>query len=28
LLKPLKGCDAMTEDCLRSWLAHPLWGGR
>ncbi len=22
LLKPLKGCDGMTEDCLRSWLAQ------
>jgi len=22
LLKPLKGCDAATEDCLRSWLVQ------
>ena len=22
LLKPLKGCDAFTEDCLRSWLTQ------
>jgi ceramide glucosyltransferase len=22
LLKPLKGCDATTEECLRSWLAQ------
>jgi len=26
LLKPLKGCDAMTEDCLRSWLAQEYRG--
>ncbi len=26
LLKPLKGCDAMTEDCLRSWLAQEYPG--
>lgn len=22
ILKPMKGCDAFTEDCLRSWLAQ------
>jgi ceramide glucosyltransferase len=27
LLKPLKGCDAATEDCLRSWFAQQ-YGGR
>jgi ceramide glucosyltransferase len=27
LLKPLKGCDAATEDCLRSWFAQH-YGGR
>jgi ceramide glucosyltransferase len=26
LLKPLKGCDAATEDCLRSWLAQEYAG--
>jgi len=26
LLKPLKGCDAATEDCLRSWLAQDYQG--
>ena len=26
LLKPLKGCDEMTEDCLRSWLAQEYRG--
>jgi ceramide glucosyltransferase len=26
LLKPLKGCDQMTEDCLRSWLAQDYPG--
>jgi len=26
LLKPLKGCDEMTEDCLRSWLAQEYPG--
>jgi ceramide glucosyltransferase len=26
LLKPLKGCDQMTEDCLRSWLAQEYPG--
>ncbi len=26
LLKPLKGCDAATEDCLRSWLAQDFAG--
>ena len=28
LLKPLKGCDEMTEDCLRSWLAQEYAGPR
>lgn len=27
LLKPLKGCDDATEDCLRSWFAQE-YGGR
>jgi ceramide glucosyltransferase len=27
LLKPLKGCDAHTEECLRSWLAQDYAGG-
>ena len=26
LLKPLKGCDAETEECLRSWLAQQYPG--
>lgn len=26
LLKPLKGCDAYTEDCLRSWFAQDYAG--
>ena len=26
LLKPLKGCDAATEDCLRSWFAQQYAG--
>jgi len=26
LLKPLKGCDAFTEDCLRSWFAQQYSG--
>jgi ceramide glucosyltransferase len=26
LLKPLKGCDAATEDCLRSWFAQAYAG--
>jgi len=26
LLKPLKGCDAFTEDCLRSWFAQQYPG--
>jgi cellulose synthase/poly-beta-1,6-N-acetylglucosamine synthase-like glycosyltransferase len=26
LLKPLKGCDAATEDCLRSWFAQQYSG--
>ncbi|MCP5527251.1 MAG: glycosyltransferase [Verrucomicrobiales bacterium] len=26
LLKPLKGCDAATEDCLRSWLVQNYLG--
>ncbi len=26
LLKPLKGCDAATEDCLRSWFAQSYGG--
>ena len=26
LLKPLKGCDASTEDCLRSWFAQDYTG--
>ena len=26
LLKPLKGCDTATEDCLRSWLAQDYAG--
>jgi ceramide glucosyltransferase len=26
LLKPLKGCDAATEECLRSWLAQQYAG--
>ncbi len=26
LLKPLKGCDQMTENCLRSWLAQKYPG--
>jgi ceramide glucosyltransferase len=26
LLKPLKGCDETTEDCLRSWLAQDYPG--
>ena len=26
LLKPLKGCDPATEDCLRSWLAQEYAG--
>jgi ceramide glucosyltransferase len=26
LLKPLKGCDAATTDCLRSWMAHEYPG--
>ena len=26
LLKPLKGCDATTEDCLRSWFAQQYAG--
>jgi ceramide glucosyltransferase len=26
LLKPLKGCDPSTEDCLRSWLAQDFTG--
>ncbi len=26
LLKPLKGCDPETEDCLRSWLAQAYTG--
>lgn len=26
LLKPLKGCDAGTEDCLRSWLTQEYAG--
>ena len=26
LLKPLKGCDQTTEDCLRSWLAQEYPG--
>ncbi len=26
LLKPLKGCDAATADCLRSWLAQDYAG--
>ncbi len=26
LLKPLKGCDAATESCLRSWLAQTYAG--
>ena len=26
LLKPLKGCDAATEDCLRSWLTQQYAG--
>ena len=26
LLKPLKGCDAATEDCLRSWFAQEYAG--
>ena len=26
LLKPLKGCDANTEECLRSWLAQDYSG--
>ncbi len=26
LLKPLKGCDAATEDCLRSWFAQDYAG--
>ena len=26
LLKPLKGCDASTEDCLRSWFAQKYNG--
>jgi ceramide glucosyltransferase len=26
LLKPLKGCDPATEDCLRSWFAQQYWG--
>ena len=26
LLKPLKGCDEATEDCLRSWLAQDYPG--
>ena len=28
LLKPLKGCDELTEDCLRSWLAQEYAGPR
>ena len=27
LLKPLKGCDAATEACLRSWFAQDYSGG-
>src|SRR5208337_1984175 len=26
LLKPLKGCDAATEDCLRSWFTQQYRG--
>ena len=26
LLKPLKGCDAFTEDCLRSWFTQQYAG--
>jgi ceramide glucosyltransferase len=26
LLKPLRGCDAFTEDCLRSWFAQQYQG--
>ena len=22
ILKPLKGCDAETRECLRSWMRH------
>ena len=26
MLKPLKGCDAATEDCLRSWFTQQYAG--